>query len=102
MIPASVIVTLLVVGFVAGSWGYFLHNPERRVFASHFVWMAGPAALIILIVLLLIMFSYVAWLSWILFASAVVLTYFSIQALRKVLAENRAKERELARKMMGR
>jgi threonine/homoserine/homoserine lactone efflux protein len=102
MIPASVIVPILVVGFVAGSWSYFLHNPERRVYALHFVLMAGPAALMVLIVVLLIMSSYVAWLSWILFVSAVVLAYFAIQALRKIVVENSAKQRDLERRMMGR
>lgn len=102
MIPASVIVPILVVGFVSGSWSYFLHNPERRVYVSHFVWMAGPAALIVLIVVLLIMSTYAAWMSWILFASAVVLAYFGVQALRKVVAENSAKQRELERQMKGR
>lgn len=102
MIPASMIVPILVVGFIAGSWGYFLHNPERRVFVPHFVWMTGPAALMILIVVLLIMSAYVAWMSWILFGAAAVITYLAIQALLRALSETRARSREDERKMMGR
>jgi threonine/homoserine/homoserine lactone efflux protein len=102
MIPASVIVPILVAGFVAGSWTYFLDNPERRVFGAHFVWMGGPAALMFLIVILLIMAAYVAWMSWLLFGGAVALAYFAFQALRRAVLETRARDREEQRKMMGR
>lgn len=102
MIPASAVAVVLVVGFIAGAWNYFLLNPERRVYVWPFVWMAGPAALMILMIVLSIMSSYVAWMSWILFVGAVTLAYFAIQNLRQVIATGRAEARELERKMMGR
>jgi hypothetical protein len=110
MVPASLIIVLLIVAFLSGSWYFFftLWNLPGDSIGIHlvtnlpFVLMSSPVALIILTLFTSVAMPHVPWPSWVLFAVTCLLVTFSLRTLWKfVTVQQREARIEAQRRAQG-
>ncbi len=99
MVPTSLILVILTASFFPAAWGYFWNWPKRRMANAYFLVLGSVAALMLFTLVLAIVGVQIAWLSWVLLATAILLLIAAIRLLRTALAVVRARDRALAERM---
>jgi ABC-type Fe3+-siderophore transport system permease subunit len=99
MIPTSLIMVLLVVGFFSSSFAFFFTMAHNPLVDRYTITMFGTGAVMVFAVVLAIIPVQLVWLSWVLLVIAVGSLVIAIRLLRTSLVIMRARERELAARM---
>jgi hypothetical protein len=98
MVPTSLIMVILVAAFFPASFGYFHRSPwlQHRLVNVEFLVLGSVGTLMLLTIILAIAQVTVAWLSWVLLVTAIILLATSIPVFRAAVAHVRARERAVA------
>ena len=99
MIPTSLIMVLLVIGFFSSSFAFFFTMAHDPLFDRYTIAMLGTGAVMILAVVLAVIPVQLVWLSWVLLVTAIGSLVVAIRLLRTSLVIMRAREREHAARM---
>jgi hypothetical protein len=103
MVPTSLILAILVFGFLPGTFAYLFGAPKRRIVNEYFIGMGGCGAFMIFTIALPILGVHVVWLSWVQLMIAILLVSASVLLLRKGWALSAARDRATAeRRAKGR
>ena len=99
MVPTSLIMIILTLGFYCSAFNYFCRFPHPKVIDPPCVLMIYSGAVMIFTVILAIVAVHIVWLSWVLLIAGIVNLVVSFRFWRQALATNRARDRELAARM---
>jgi hypothetical protein len=96
MVPVSLTMTILFVGFFLSTFAFFFSMPHRPLMDRYGTTMVGTGAVMVLTVTLAIIPVTLVWLSWVMLAIAIASLVLSIQLLRAARVIVRARDRAYA------
>ena len=98
MIPMSLTMTILFVGFFLSTFAFFFSMPHHPL-DRYTVAMVGTGAVMVITVVLAIIPVVLVWLSWVLLVVAIGSLVVAIRLLRAARIIVRAREREYAERI---
>ena len=96
MVPTSIILIVLVIGFAPAATAYLLGWPKRRLVNPYFAVLATSGSLMLLALILDVLDIPHAWLSWVLLLAGFVLIGVSMRMLRMAREVVRQRDQEIA------
>ena len=94
------ILTVLLIAWAPSGFSYLFSWPKRRLVNPYFAVLGGSVGLMVFTLALAIFGVRIAWLSWVLLASGILLVGRSIVMLRRALAVMRDRDRQLTERRM--